>query len=248
MNKFPEAFCNSIDENISAQNLFEIEQNDPCQYVSVYRGRLVCPRCKKAPVSLVHDVTPFFRSYPGAKHLAGCDLVQDHDRTAKGKSSGEETKDRDKIKHRLSWVFEQLLDGKNEKLGDPDCLDYDKSEIKRRDIGTQEKNTIAQKSLRSRFISADFQVHKVFYGNVFASWEDTDNDSGKWLHIETPDRSRTICQIKVTNKVAMFLKPHILRTTDEVCKIAFYGMINKRGNACVCVLEHSDFLELIKSG
>lgn len=155
--------------------------------ISKYRGRMVCPECKKAELRFTHKTSnrrAFLSKIPSSEHEGGCSFIHDYATNSEIKQFAK-TLTKKQIQDRLEAVLNQLLPKKekdcngvsNESKNNPFIIKVvDKK-------GSSIRRSIPRKSINSWFDKSEEKKVFIFYGYVKLSNEEIKNEKGKYFRL-----------------------------------------------------------------
>ena len=256
-NKYYEAaFRSNLNQYIklNIEYLTEIIESEPKVFYETYSGNLFCPECFKPQLTLVMSYKTgkyYLRGYPKQKHENNCYHGFEPVKSNIFNDFCQDTKTHKFIKNKLQKLINKMLNNCIEsenpfliKVIKENC-----SIVKISDKDIKEKRNIHQipnKSLTSIFDDDDFEVFKLFYGNVdliLIERISIENDRNFYMLKINKKNGNYICSLSMTKIVATYLMNLYNIKTDVKVKnvyISFAAKLKKNGFFKNGKLIHSD--------
>lgn len=172
----------------------EYEQNHGD--ISKYRGKMLCPECKKAELSFTHKSSnrcAYLSKIPSSDHAEGCSFIHEYATYNEIKKFAK-TLSNEQIQDRLEAALNQLLPKKakesnglsKESKNNPFIIEVDDKKEK------NVRKSIPRKSIGSWFDKLDEKKIFVFYGHVKLVNEAIETKKGKYfkLIVKTKEKNK----------------------------------------------------------
>lgn len=251
--KFEEVYYKVENRVLPLYDIEDIYFNSPSEYVNKYKEHLFCPECRIARLSFNNAELPYFSTYPRALHGDDCSLTQDE---ASAKITTDFLKDKrnlDEISRQINSVVRILLEEKTEtnsiKRTIKNTTNNNGSKIVATKKHTHKKPRVPRKRIDIPFRSDDYNVEKIFYGDVLLKWKYYPDEKCYRLLLYHPVKKNFRCSIKITMRVYDHIKEY-KRFDNCVCKVVFIGELNepkqghKSNNVGFATLVYSEYLRI----
>lgn len=187
MNVSFEEFYYTEDNQIHYLDEVQKEYEQKHGDISKYRGRMLCPECKKAELRFTHKTSnrsAFLSKIPLSEHEGGCSFIHDYATNSEIKQFAK-TLTKKQILDRLEAVLNQLLPKKekdcngvsNGSKNNPFIIKVDDKK------GSSIRRSIPRKSIKSWFDKSEEKKVFIFYGCVKLSNEEIKNEKGKYFRL-----------------------------------------------------------------
>lgn len=258
--KFEEAYHSLQGVNLPLDKITKIFINEPCLYEEQYHHFLFCPECQQAQLSYKNADTPYLSSYPQAHHDIDCSLAQDTvnpvqaKRMIKDYNSNEEL--RQEIQRQMNSIMRILLAENNNLIVRENAVQFHNHIHHQNENPNAQQNNhqwLPRKRIDLMLKDADYNVYKIFYGNMVLKWKKQDKSSGYYrISLYTVNTNEFKCQIKITDKVYHYLSEEIKNIDNKPCKIVFIGQLEKGNNIfsnnCGFMTLHNSQLIAVNDG
>lgn len=240
-------------ENVKIEELIRLKITDPIMYMKKYNGRLFCPECHKPQLSLVDkskERNYHLRAYPKQEHASNCSKILEYTTESMLEKCLKDSASYDflssKLKRILLNKFFKIQDERVSLVKTNDNKKILLEDIKDNTHIAQTKNIyqIPIKSLTAPFDDDDFNIYKLFYGNVDIQLNERKSGDNTFysLGIYSKESKVAFCSLTVDEDV----KPYLSNQYDfEVGKkksniyISFCSKLKRNGKYINGRLLHS---------
>lgn len=233
--KFRGAYCKYLKKYLSIYEIIELEAKDNEYFDNNIRYSLLCPECKKAPLSFVHGNTKYLKVFPKHQHEENCSLIQDNVDNSKMIEIINDEKNNIKINEKLkkfarstfidknSVSQKEILQLKNTDKENANNIITSSSKVKR-------VKCIPRQNISKGVFVEDVGIYKFFYGKIFLVWYKKYSNS-KLLAFSSLTEKHSMFSITMSDKVASYVKKTIpeSKSLKEV-NIVFLSALEKKKN------------------
>lgn len=257
--KFEEAYHSQKDVNLPLYEITNIFVNEPNIFETQYRHFLFCPECQQAKLSYRNADTPYLSAYPKAQHDLDCTLAQDTVNQAQAlriiNDYNNNLEVRQEIHRQMDSIMRILL-AENNALPVRENMVQQHNNVNQRhenpNAQQNNHNRLPRKRIDLMLKDTDYDVYKIFYGNVILRWKEAHSPYHyNKILLYTINTHEFKCQIKVTDKVYAYLSRELKDTNNTQCKIVFIGKLKKgkkiaSNNCGFAILLNSQLIKIIK--
>ena len=231
--KFEEAYHIQQRINIPLYDLNNIFINQPNVFENRYRRYLFCPECRQAQLSYNNAKTSYLSAYPRSEHDNDCELAQNVANKTEAERIVTEYKSNVEIKDNIKRQIDSTLR----------LLTAEHINFQNRNNAPQQQNImnmqgenmnahnqavmprLPRKRIDLPLHDSDYNVYKIFYGNVILKWkpvskESTQKDQNK-IKIYIPRTQTLQCSIKITDNYINIYQQNIKTLIIHYVKLFF---------------------------
>lgn len=239
--KFTEAYIFDLQQYITPNRITALSENTQAQL----KGQLRCPECRQAVLSIVHSGNGkiFFRTVPSSAHDESCSAKVTTKQKAKINTFYEDGENRFFVKSQLESLRRlKLLPSKPHKADIAQAVNFNES-MKKATARSIQSHALFHKSLNSEFHDCDYDIYKLFYGNV--RFDLMLKETWGFLRCYDAKKNKLLCSIKLSEQVYKNMDTTTVKkisTSDIEQKIFFAAKMERKGAYNNCTLIHSSFI------
>lgn len=226
--KFEEAFSDFDHITYSIDEIEKMYKYDKVRYANNYHDHFLCPECHKAKLSYNDAETPYFKSYPHAKHAEDCSLRQSEMSAIKAEKLVNDESSREEIQRQMERVLAMLLSNTSStrSIGGTSETGHSTSQTLSFPINSLSKR-FPKKRIDLAFRPEDFNCYKLYYGCVLVRWEqDKKNDKYRVLLYHAKQK-HLVCRISVTNAVYQYIDMKFKFSGTRECNVVFLAIFTR---------------------
>lgn len=261
--KFEEAYSIFRKKNILLDEIVALFKENEVEYNANYKGKLLCPECRKAYLSFKpqaqppHFFTPSKMNVTENQHNEFCSKVVELGTKGQVIKYVEDTKNKKQIERKLNSLLDTLLS--HSSLFSPSCSLEDKKEAREKGptFEVNKDKCVERKAFSTKRIDSIIKKvipddnYVMYYGTVIVEFEDIQIvDSTRtpfrnifFRHID-PSYRKPLCRLTIWSewrlkKVAPLLDSI---TNGQTYRVAFLGKITKYNQFNNCKIDQPEFL------